>query len=200
MSWFDDAYTSGVPPWDIGRPQEPFLPLAEGRLVSGPVLDVGCGTGEHALLFASYGYDAVGVDASPRAIELARAKAHERGLSATFLVGDGLALEQLGRTYRTVVDCGVFHVFSDDERVAYVTSLGRVLLPGGRYYVLVFSDAEPTDWGGPRRISRAELVEAFSDGWEIRSIDPARIATNMPSIRGHAWFAEVERIRGTRAN
>ncbi len=200
MSWFDAAYTHGVPPWDIGRPQEPFVPLAEGRLVTGPVLDVGCGTGEHALLFASYGYDAVGVDASPHAIELARAKAHERGLSATFVVGNALQLEQLGRTYRTVVDCGVFHVFSDDERVAYVTSLGRVLLPGGRCYVLAFSDAEPTDWGGPRRIRRSELVDAFRDGWEIRSIEPARIATNLPMIEGHAWFAEVERLSDARAS
>jgi hypothetical protein len=36
------------PPWEIGRPQPALLALAEAGAIHGRVLDMGCGTGEHA--------------------------------------------------------------------------------------------------------------------------------------------------------
>src|SRR5436305_5539045 len=81
-----DAMYEGTPPWDIGRPQPTFVELAERGAFRGRVLDVGCGTGEQALLAAGLGLDASGVDASPTAIAQAEQKATERGLNARFLV------------------------------------------------------------------------------------------------------------------
>src|SRR5437764_1293427 len=80
---------------DIGRPQTAFLELARAGELRGRVLDVGCGTGEHALMAAGIGLDATGVDSSPRAIGM-EAKAKERGLPARFLVCDALQLGVLG--------------------------------------------------------------------------------------------------------
>jgi SAM-dependent methyltransferase len=57
----DNLY-AGPPPWDIGRPQPAFQALADAGSVSGRVLDVGCGTGEHALMAARLGLDATGID------------------------------------------------------------------------------------------------------------------------------------------
>src|SRR5260370_26234926 len=109
-SW-DEAYTASAPaPWDIGRPQPAFLRLAEQGLLSGRVLDSGCGTGEHTLLAASGGADAIGIDVSARAIERARAKATARGATARFDVADAPRLADLGLTFDTVIDSGVFHV------------------------------------------------------------------------------------------
>src|SRR5688572_11025867 len=88
MAFFHAIY-DGAPPWDIGRPQPDFVAIAGA--VRGSVLDVGCGTGEHALFFAGRGHEAWGIDMVPAAIALARAKAAERGLEATFVVGDALA-------------------------------------------------------------------------------------------------------------
>ena len=69
-SW-DEAYRGGRVPWDIGRPQPAFVRLAgEGELV-GRVLDVGCGSGEHALLASTIGLEVTGVDVSHVAIERA---------------------------------------------------------------------------------------------------------------------------------
>jgi cyclopropane fatty-acyl-phospholipid synthase-like methyltransferase len=130
MNW-DDVYVTGVPPWDIGRPQPAFLRLAERGLLSGQVLDAGCGTGEHTLLAAAHGAEAVGVDVSPTAIARARAKAAERGLDARFEVGDALDLGRLGLTFGTVIDSGLFHVFGDEERPRYAASLASVLRSGG---------------------------------------------------------------------
>src|SRR2546423_11765220 len=100
---------SGTPPWDIGRPQPAFAHLAETGQVTGSVLDVGCGTGEHALMAARLGLAATGVDISPSALAIARRKAAERNLAARFLVHDVLDLANLDERFDVALDCGLFH-------------------------------------------------------------------------------------------
>ena len=73
---FESLY-AGPAPWDIGRPQGQFVAAADQ--VKSPVLDAGCGTGEHALFFASQGHRVVGIDFVDEAIRRARRKAAERG-------------------------------------------------------------------------------------------------------------------------
>src|SRR5271157_1240587 len=93
---FDAIYASEAPPpWDIGRPQPAFERLAAAGGLVGAVLDVGCGTGEHALLAASLGHEAVGVDIARSAIELAKAKGAERSLAVQFVEFDALRLAEL---------------------------------------------------------------------------------------------------------
>jgi SAM-dependent methyltransferase len=73
-TWWNAAYTAESPaPWDTGRPQPAFARLAEAGRLTGSVLDIGCGTGEHALLAARHGADAVGVDVAPAAPRLGAA-------------------------------------------------------------------------------------------------------------------------------
>ena len=94
---WDQTYRSGRPPWDIGRPQPAFIRLADAGELIAPVLDCGCGTGEHTLMLAERGIDAVGVDFAPAAIDMARHKADERDLQVQFQVGDALQLGSLAR-------------------------------------------------------------------------------------------------------
>ena len=191
---FDDIYASEAPPaWDIGRPQPAFDRLAKSGDLVGSVLDAGCGTGEHALLAASLGHNAVGVDLSAKAIELAITKATDRGIAVRFLVEDALRLNDLGQPFDTVLDCGLFHVLSDDERVRYVNSLTAVIPPGGRYHMLCFSDHQPGDWG-PRRITQDEIRAAFSDGWKVQSIEPAVIDLTWDPDGALAWQAATIRM------
>jgi SAM-dependent methyltransferase len=194
-SW-DDAYTMGRPPaWDIDRPQASFAWLAERGLLTGHVLDAGCGTGEHTLLAAAGGADAVGIDIAPHAIEQARAKAAERGITARFEVGDALDLGRLGLTFDTVIDSGVFHVFDDENRARYVASLASALRPGGTCYLLCFSDRQPGGMG-PRRIRQEELREAFGDGWTVDSIESDTFTVN-PAFgfaTAQAWRATIRRM------
>lgn len=188
-----DALYAATPPWDIGRPQPAFLRLAEAGSWRGRVLDVGCGTGEHALLAASLGLDATGIDAAPAAIDLAKRKAAARGLRARFIVGDALQLPALGERYDTVLDCGLFHVFDDGDRALFVASLRAALQPGGRYHLLCFSERQPGD-GGPRRVRQEEIRASFADGWQVESIEPARIDVNVNPEGVHAWLATICRV------
>ena len=136
------------------------MELAEHGALTGRVLDVGCGAGEHALMAAARGFDATGIDALPRAIALAQRKARDRGLTARFLVWDALTLPDLGEQFDTVLDSGLFHVFDDDDRGRFVASLHAVMPASARYYLLCFSDLEPGTFG-PRRVSQPEIREAF---------------------------------------
>ena len=189
---FDDIYARDTPPWDIGRPQPGFEHLAQAGQLVGKVLDVGCGTGEHALLAASLGHEAVGVDNAPTAIELAKAKSAERGLSARFLVHDALRLVDLGQRFDTVLDCGLFHVLDDEDRERYVQSLADAVPSGGRYHMLCFSDRQPGDWG-PRRVTELEIRDAFSKGWGIDSIEPAAIDITFDPAGAFAWQVAATR-------
>jgi SAM-dependent methyltransferase len=195
-SW-DQSYAAGAqPPWDIGRPQPAFLRLADEGLLAGRVLDAGCGTGEHTLLAASAGADAVGVDISPLAIERARGKAAARGIKARFEVADALNLADLGLTCDTIIDSGLFHVFGDDSRARYVQSLASVLRPGGTCYLMCFSDRQPGTIG-PRRVSQDELRAAFRDGWAVLSIVADAFDVNggfFDSGTVQAWRATIERV------
>jgi SAM-dependent methyltransferase len=194
-SW-DDAYAgSHPPPWDLGAPQPAFVRLAADGLLTGQVLDAGCGTGEQALLAASSGADALGVDISPLAIEQARGKAATRGVKARFEVADALSLGDLGLSFDTIIDSGLFHVLDDDNQARYVSSLASVLRPGGRLYLMCFSERQPGAFG-PRRVTQDELHAAFGDGWTILAIQADEFGLNpgfFPATTAQAWLATIGR-------
>jgi SAM-dependent methyltransferase len=192
---WDAVYAADMPaPWDIGRPQPAFVRLADRGLLSGRVLDAGCGSGEQTLLAAARGADAMGVDISPRAIGRARRKAAERGLAARFEVADALSLGGLGLTFDTVIDSGLFHVFDDPDRVTYVASLASALRSGGSCYLMCFSDRQPGGFG-PRRVSQDELRAAFGDGWTVIDIaaDAFEVNPRFGSDTAQAWLATIRR-------
>ena len=188
---FEEAYLS-LPPWDIGRPQGEIIRLAEKGEIRGAVLDAGCGTGENALFLANQGYEVTGIDAVEAAIRKAKEKSRERRVPAVFLEWDALEISGLGKRFDTVIDCGLFHVFSDEERPLYVEGLSMVLVPGGTFRMLCFSEMEPGDWG-PRRVTQREIREAFDRGWRVDSIQEARFETNLGPEGCRAWLSSITR-------
>ena len=191
-AFFNQAYLDDNAPWDIGRPQPEIVALADAGEIVGRVLDAGCGTGEQALFLAGRGHDALGIDGAEAAVARARRKARDRRLLTRFMVWDVLDLERLGETFDTVVDVGLFHVFDDDERARYIAALESVTAPDGRVFVMCFSDREPGDWG-PRRVTRAEIRDAFAGGWRVEWIRPATFDTRIGDGRAAAWLAKIAR-------
>jgi SAM-dependent methyltransferase len=189
---FDESY-AGVPPWDIGRAQPEVVRIADAGGFTGPAIDVGCGTGENTLELASRGIEIAGIDPAPRAIGKARAKAADRGLAVEFIVADGFALGSLGMRYASALDCGVFHIFDEDERPDYVASLASALEVGGMLQLLCFSDREPGEWG-PHHLTERELRDTFSEGWDIRELVRTTLETNLPEGEAQAWRATIVHV------
>jgi len=193
LGW-EGVYQQDQAPWDIGRPQAVFVRLADAGEITSPVLDSGCGTGEHTMLLASRGMDVLGIDVSRTAIDRARQKAADRDVDADFQVGDVLALHHLGRTFATIIDSGVFHTFSDADRVRYVASLASVIQQGGVLHLLAFSELTPGE-RGPRRVTQAELRSAFADGWEVERIEAAEleVRSDWSEEAPRCWLARIVR-------
>lgn len=193
---FQSMYASQAP-WDIGKPQPAFLAVADQ--ITGSVLDAGCGTGDHALYFANLGRQVTGIDFIEEPIIRAKKKAEGGNLPVTFLVKDALELINWSERFDNVIDSGLFHVFSDQDRERYVEGLAAVLKPGGRLFLMCFSDEEPGTQG-PRRVTKQELLDAFHQEWTIESIQPSRfeIIANFKDIQftaggPKAWFAVIQR-------
>lgn len=192
---FEAVYQGAEPPpWDLGAPQPEVVRLADEGAFRGAVLDVGCGTGENALLLAARGIAVAGVDGAPTAVARAREKAAARGLEVTFRVADALDLGALRQRFDTALDCGLFHVFdAEQDRQRYARSLGEAVGSGGQVHLLCFSDEEPPG-PGPRRVSEWDLKSAFRGVFVLTRLRPGRlVGRNFPD-GAKAWVATLTRL------
>lgn len=167
MYW-NEAYKSR-PPWDIDYPQPAFQALINnGEIKPSKVLDIGCGRGENAIMLAKRGCDITGMDLVKDAISDAKVKAIERHVKANFVVGNVLHMDKLfmEEEFDIVIDSGLFHAMTDEERPIFARQVHRVLKKGGRYFMLCFSDKEPAGYG-PRRVSKDEIEQTFTPLFKI---------------------------------
>jgi 2-heptyl-1-hydroxyquinolin-4(1H)-one methyltransferase len=183
---FDPAYRGeapgfgvGVrPPWSLGEPQPELAALIDQGKIKGDVLDAGCGEAALSMHLAALGHDTVGLDASPTAIELARAEAAERGLTrASFEVADISSFTGYDGRFDTIVDSTLFHSMPIELRDGYQRSIVRAAAPGASYFVLVFDRAGMPD-SPANPVTEDELRDVVSQYWIIDEIRPARIHAN----------------------
>ncbi len=140
---------------------------------------------------AQLGLDVTGIDLDEAALLIAGRKLAERGLTARFLHLDARRLTELdGEPFGTVTDCELFHILDGADRAEYVHGLGSGLRPGGRYFMLCYSDAQPDV---PHRVSLGDILAAFAAGWRIDSIEPATIDTNVHHTGVRGWLAALTR-------
>lgn len=182
---FEAAYRE-LPPWEIGSAQPVVAQMAADASIVGPVLDVGCGTGENALELARHGLEVVAVDSSPGAIELARAKAADRSIPVQFIVADAHRLAtEISRRFPTVIDSALLHVI--DDKPGYAEQLARVIQPDGRLILLEISDQADIPYP---KISEAEIRAAFTPPhWHIQSLDTVAYQTQYGPFP--AWLGIV---------
>jgi SAM-dependent methyltransferase len=125
------------------------------------VLDLGCGTGAHAVRLSQRGYEVSGVDVAPAMLNHAREKADAAAYPAgsarpSFLLGDIRSLD-LGRTFDAVVMMFAVlgYQLSNKDVLATLGCARRHLGPGG---ILIFDV-----WYGPAvvRIGPTQRVKVL---------------------------------------
>lgn len=205
---FDTAYETHTAPWVIGEPQPAVIALEKSGLLRSPILDIGCGLGEHTILLTRLGYRVLGIDFAPHAVQQARANAAAHGVDARFEVRDAFDLDAAApdrmSPFETILDSALFHIFGDDDRPRYVESLHRATRPGGYVHVLALSDAGR---GFGPQVSEQVIRSAFGDGWDLEALEtttyrgavgeahaeplglPAGTVVDEP-----AWLARVRRV------
>ena len=163
------AYRSGTPRWDSTDPQADLAELARHR-PPGRALDLGCGTGSNVIYLTQLGWEAIGVDFAPQAIEIARSRAAAAGAPATFTVGDVTRLRGAGITgsFDLVIDIGCYHAIPARRRDAYRTEVAAVTRPGGDLYLAGVADP-PATWRllGAPGLSAADLRRRFGGDFDL---------------------------------
>ena len=180
MTNYARMYRFGITPWEryatasaasiaavldreeTGRPRPP-----------GRALDLGCGRGQYTPELARRGWQAVGIDYVPTAIEAAAAKG--RGVAGlSYVVGDVTRLPSahLG-TFDFFLDVGCFQGLDAGQRLAQGHGVSALANPGATVLLLTFG---PSRW---RRLvggaSQQDVETAFA-GWEMLAAEPAGTA------------------------
>ena len=183
---WNESYASGQLPWDTGSP-EPLLVdfLASGAVTSGPALEIGAGTGTNSIWMAERGFDVLGIDVAPLAVERAQAKMNGRALPCRFAAWDVLAAPPPGGPFQFVFDRGCFHVFDEpDERQRFAAHVADALAPGAFWLSVIGSTEGPPREVGPPRRSAREVTLAIEPALEIVALRSAEFSGN----GAKAWF------------
>jgi 2-polyprenyl-3-methyl-5-hydroxy-6-metoxy-1,4-benzoquinol methylase len=183
---WNESYTAGELPWDTGEP-EPLLVefVSSGRVQPTRALDIGAGTGTNSIYLAEHGFDVLGIDIAPRAVERAEKKLTGRGLPCRFAALDILAGAAESGPFEFIFDRGCFHVFDEsEERAQFAERVAAVLAPGALWLSLIGSTEGPLREVGPPRRSAREVILAIEPALEIVELRAAE-------FHGHgapAWF------------
>jgi SAM-dependent methyltransferase len=161
-------------PWNLEGPPDPLIELVKSRrLLPCDALDLGCGAGNYAVWLATQGFRVTGVDISPRALELAKRLAAQRGVACRFLVFDLTGnVEQLAQSFDLAYDWEVLHHVFPEDRERYAANVSQMLRPGGTYLSVCFSEDDVGAFGGEGKYRRTRLGTTlyFSSEKELRDL------------------------------
>jgi ubiquinone/menaquinone biosynthesis C-methylase UbiE len=176
---FNYSYLIGNAPWDSGiSPPELYDFMAAHP--AGRALDIGCGTGTNLITLVNAGWQAEGFDFAPRAVNIAKQKLQQAGVSANVFTDDATQMKRVSPPFNLALDLGCFHGI--ENKADYLTQLTRVLAPGGFWLIYGFFKPDPHLSGPGLVASDLGLIQRHNltlvsrkDGWDKRE-------------RPSAWF------------
>ena len=162
-------------PWDTG-PREGLVSLVEsGRVKPCRAIDLGSGTASNVIYLAQHGFEVTGVDYSPAAIEMGRARAREAGVEVGFIEDDLTNLQHVNDTFDLLVDYGTLDDLSPPQRDLYMKNV-LLLTHQGSLFLLYCFEWELRWWErllagiGSMAMEPGEAEVRFGDYFEIERV------------------------------
>lgn len=185
--WFYDLmYRTTKPDWDSGITPPEVMGFVEQNRSRGRALDLGCGTGTNAIYLAQQGFEVTAIDFSPKAIDLARAKALPADLQIDFQVGDVSRLDNLYEPFDLILDIGCLHSLDAASKARYAQHAARLTHPGST--LLIFAFDQPA-FLGQYHLSLAEAKNYFSPAFDLVKVEHGLNRGK----RSAAWYTLMRR-------
>lgn len=181
--YWEHRYQEGTTRWDLGKASPPLVSLLNSPEAPKPgsVAVLGCGRGYDAMLFAEYGFDAIGFDFAPLAITEATTLAQVNQNSAHFLQRDIFNLASGFPSYFDyVIEHTCFCAIDPEKRPDYVKLVRQILKPKGELIGVFFTHSR--SGGPPFGITTEAIEQYFEPDFKILSLVP--ITNSVPERQG----------------
>jgi SAM-dependent methyltransferase len=175
MEWYEELFANFAESYDreaftlgtVGECDFIEQEIQQDRTV--PVLDIGCGTGRHAIELARRGYHVTGVDLSPSQLERARAKAAAAGVRVAFQKADARALTFEGEFGLALILCeGGFSLMETDEmNYRILEGAARALRDGGKLILTALSALFPLHKSLQEHLNQGENAQAAVERFDL---------------------------------
>jgi cyclopropane fatty-acyl-phospholipid synthase-like methyltransferase len=147
----------GIQEWD-----QRLVDLIEKSCSLAPamrILDLGCGGGDQARIFAKRGYSVVGIDIAKSLIEHAKKLFKDNSLSGTFISDDMRNIEYSSEFDLCVLLSGTFGFFSDEGNLQLLKKIHRALKPNGKIFIMYLSPY--------KSLKKTRTWTEIKDGYEL---------------------------------
>lgn len=178
-------------PWHSGQPDRRLVRLvSHNKIPGGRVLDMCSGDGTNSIYLASKGFQVYGVDVSGTAVRIARERCRKRGLSCAYETGDVLSFKS-EEPFDFIFDRGCFHHIPHADKPKYVDLLRRLLRPGGKFFLLCFSDKNPPY---EKNLTREDIKRYFGKYFRIHLIEDSVHREPSTGFKRHLYASFMELI------
>jgi SAM-dependent methyltransferase len=183
--FWEGRYQDGTTRWDLGQPAPPFVTLLDSPNAPPPgkIAVLGSGRGHDALLFADRGFEVIGFDFAPSAIQAATIAARSRQSlaqslaqssaqsSAQFLQRDIFELgNEFANQFDYVLEHTCYCAIKPSQRSDYVQVVQTILRPNGELIGLFWAHSRPD--GPPFGTTADEIKQQFAAFEPILFIQP----------------------------